>query len=71
MSKIQQNDRTPFWGGKMHPEFKYLQLIVNKKNSQVNLQRNCFRELLKSIFILKVYYYLKITFILILNNFTF
>lgn len=44
------SDRTPFWGHKSIVEFKYLQQILNNKNAQVNnFNRNCFRDLLKSI----------------------
>jgi hypothetical protein len=49
MSKLaQMNDRTPFWGAKTFSELKFLQQILNNKNNQVNLNRNCLRELLKS-----------------------
>jgi hypothetical protein len=50
MSKFQSSDRTPFWGPKTPQEIKYLQPILNNKNSQVNLDRNSFREMLKSNF---------------------
>ena len=49
MSKL-QHDRTPFWGSKLSPELKYLQTIITNKNDSVKLDRNSFRELLKSIF---------------------
>ncbi len=45
----QLNDRTPFQGAKASPEYKYLQQILNNKNTSATLNRNCFRELLKSI----------------------
>lgn len=45
----QLNDRTPFWGAKASPEYKYLQQILNNKNTSVTLNRNCFRELLKTL----------------------
>lgn len=44
----QLNDRTPFWGPKSSAELKYLQQVLNNKNIQVNFNRTCFRELLKS-----------------------
>jgi hypothetical protein len=61
MSKL-QNDRTPFWGSKLSPELKYLQTIITNKNDSVKLDRNSFRELLKSIFAFLINY------ILIFNN---
>lgn len=53
-TKLVQSDRTPFWGHKTVAEFKYLQQILNNKHSEVsNFNRQCFRELLKSIYIFK------------------
>lgn len=48
MSKL-QHDRTPFWGSKLSPEFKYLQTIIANKNDSIRLDRILYRELLKSI----------------------
>ena len=41
-------ERTPFWGIKITPELKYLQQVLNNKNTKLNINRSCFRELLKS-----------------------
>jgi hypothetical protein len=41
------SDRTPFWGVKVSPEFKYLQQIFNNKIQHVNISRNFYRELFK------------------------
>jgi hypothetical protein len=48
-AKTNQNqlDRTPFWGTKTHQELKFIQQVVNNKISQINLDKNCFNELLK------------------------
>lgn len=46
-SKIQNYDRTPFWGSRLTQELKYLQLILNNKNQSVSITKECFRELLK------------------------
>ena len=48
MNKKQLSDRTPFWGPKLTPELKYLQRITNK-NLQVNLNKNLFEDILKSL----------------------
>ena len=41
------NDRTPFWGTKTTPEFKYLQQAFSNKIQQVTISRNLYRDLLK------------------------
>jgi hypothetical protein len=43
------NDRTPYWGAKTHPEFKYLSQLFNNKIDKISLSRACFRDLLKSM----------------------
>lgn len=49
-SKIQNIDRTPFWGPKITNELKYLQSILNNKNQSVRITKDCFREHLKGSF---------------------
>jgi len=46
---INQNisDRTPFWGVKVSPEFKYLQQIFNNKIPSVSISRIFYREIFK------------------------
>ncbi len=42
-------DRTPYWGSKAYPEFKYLNQLFSNKIEKLSLSRACFRELLKSL----------------------
>lgn len=49
-SKIQNYDRTPFWGPKINRELKYLQMVLNNKYQSITVNKECFREFLKGIY---------------------
>lgn len=56
MSSKSLADRTPFWGFKTITELRYLSQVLNNKVQDVSVNKDCFRELLKGIYIQKLVY---------------